>query len=146
MMFRLRREDCMRDPFDHGVLVEPDGTARRLGAERFELTPLRQWQGPERPRLQPVPACRARSDNVPESSPGNGPWPVHWQLQLGNERFQIRAALLDQRMLTSVRYWEGLVEVYDGSGKSRVGRGYMELTGYAGKGLGSLFDSGPTQQ
>jgi predicted secreted hydrolase len=35
----------------------------------------------------------------------------------------------DQRMDTAIVYWEGLVGVFDQSGK-RIGKGYMELTGY----------------
>lgn len=128
MMFRLRRKDCDRDPYDHGVLVAADGRSRRLGAEQFTLTPLRQWHGPAHAALVPVAACVAQ-DDAP-GSPGSGPWPLEWQLQLGDEQFRIRAALLDQRMRTSVQYWEGLVHVYDAAGETQRGRGYMELTGY----------------
>ena len=41
----------------------------------------------------------------------------------------IEAALDEQRMDTSIVYWEGLVNVSDRDGNSR-GNGYMELTGY----------------
>ena len=57
-------------------------------------------------------------------------WPVAWALALGDdERFTIRAAFEDQVMDTSVRYWEGVAYLEDEDG-IRVGRGYMELTGY----------------
>ena len=56
-------------------------------------------------------------------------WPVTWQLRIGEEDFTIRAMLDDQRMDLSIVYWEGIVEVLDGSRK-HIGRGYMELTGY----------------
>ncbi len=128
MMFRLRRDDCNRDPYDHGVLVGADGRSQRLGAEQFTLTPLRQWQGPEHADLLPAAVCQAGGEA--SGSPGSGPWPLEWQLQLGDEQFRIRAALFDQRMRTSVQYWEGLVHVYDAAGEAKVGRGYMELTGY----------------
>ncbi|MGI9327783.1 MAG: lipocalin-like domain-containing protein [Pseudomonadales bacterium] len=128
MMFRLRRDDCDRDPYDHGVLVDAEGRSQRLDAEQFTLTPLREWRGPEHAALVPVAGCKVAADA--SRSPGHGPWPLEWQLQLGNEQFRIRAALLDQRMRTSVQYWEGLVHVYDAAGETQLGRGYMELTGY----------------
>ena len=48
------------------------------------------------------------------------------------ERWRVAAAVADQRMDTAVVYWEGLVWVFDATG-TRVGTGYMELTGYAGR-------------
>jgi predicted secreted hydrolase len=39
---------------------------------------------------------------------------------------------LDSRGSTGAIYWEGLSELLDGNGK-RVGRGYLEMTGYAGR-------------
>ena len=38
---------------------------------------------------------------------------------------------LDSRQSTGAIYWEGLSELIDSNGK-RVGRGYLEMTGYAG--------------
>jgi len=38
---------------------------------------------------------------------------------------------LDSRQSTGAIYWEGLTELIDSNGK-RVGRGYLEMTGYAG--------------
>jgi predicted secreted hydrolase len=41
---------------------------------------------------------------------------------------------------TGISYWEGAIVVSgDLSGQSIGGRGYMELTGYMGQGLGSLI-------
>ena len=37
---------------------------------------------------------------------------------------------LDSRGSTGAIYWEGLSELIDSNGK-RVGRGYLEMTGYA---------------
>jgi predicted secreted hydrolase len=37
---------------------------------------------------------------------------------------------LDSRASTGAIYWEGLSEVFDGAAKL-VGRGYLEMTGYA---------------
>jgi predicted secreted hydrolase len=49
-------------------------------------------------------------------------------------RVRVRALLdeqeLDSRTSTGAIYWEGLSLLIDGSG-ARVGRGYLEMTGYA---------------
>jgi predicted secreted hydrolase len=37
---------------------------------------------------------------------------------------------LDSRLSTGAIYWEGLSELFDSKGKL-VGRGYLEMTGYA---------------
>jgi predicted secreted hydrolase len=39
---------------------------------------------------------------------------------------------LDSRASTGTVYWEGLSEVLDAAGR-RVGLGYLEMTGYAGR-------------
>jgi predicted secreted hydrolase len=50
-------------------------------------------------------------------------------------RFSVKALLddqeLDSRAGTGAVYWEGLSELLDERGR-RVGRGYLEMTGYAG--------------
>ncbi len=120
MVFRLRREDGSRDPYDHGVLVAPDGSSQVLRAADFELGVLRYWQ-----------------------DDANICWPVGWSLQLlkggkKTEQFVLEAAIDDQRMTTAVRYWEGLTTVREpglngssgGVDAATLGRGYMELTGY----------------
>ncbi len=51
-------------------------------------------------------------------------------------RFGVRALLddqeLDSRASTGAIYWEGLSLLLDGGGGAPVGRGYLEMTGYAG--------------
>ena len=122
MAFRLRRKDGLRDPHDHGALVQGRDQYRLLRADQFELTPDAYWQD-ER----------------------GVAWPTAWTVQVAAEDFyrnQLRdlsgvrtwrvvAAFDDQRMRTLVPYWEGLVHVYDASAQ-KIGRGYMELTGYGG--------------
>ena len=120
MAFRLRRRDCDRDPFDHGLLVSGDGRQVTLDSTRFELEPLRWWQpDDERPR---PPLCAGEQRG----------YPVRWRFRLDDELFEIEAAFDDQRMQTSVRYWEGLVWVR--AAGARVGKGYLEMTGYGGPG------------
>jgi predicted secreted hydrolase len=44
----------------------------------------------------------------------------------------VTPVLDDQELVTSVRYWEGAVDVAGESrGETISGRGYVELTGYA---------------
>lgn len=126
MMFNLRRADCRRDPFDHGVLVRADGGYQKLQAADYDLQPLAVWAGPGHDSLQPMQDRCAAS---PADARG---WPLEWSVRVGAEQFTLRAAVFDQRMQTTVPYWEGLVDVYraNGADTERVGQGYMELTGY----------------
>ena len=63
-------------------------------------------------------------------------YPVEWRLQTPAGRFVVRALLdaqeLDSRRSTGTIYWEGLSELLDDRGR-RVGLGYLEMTGYAGR-------------
>jgi predicted secreted hydrolase len=109
--FRLRRRD--------GSTLWAGGSHRRPGeaARIFEpvdvdLRPGRTWTSP---------ATGAR-------------YPVEWALQTAAGRFTLRA-LLDGQELNdrgSAVYWEGLSELLEPGGK-RVGLGYLEMTGYAGR-------------
>lgn len=112
MLFRLRRHDGARDPFDQGLWVGADGSARVLDAKRFEMTPLRTWR-----------------------DPAGAEWPVQWRVRVaspdGPLMLMVEAALDDQRMDTLITYWEGLVRVLDGGGRRSIGTGYLEMTGYA---------------
>lgn len=64
----------------------------------------------------------------------NTTYPVEWLLRTPAENYVVRALLdnqeLDSRNSTGAIYWEGLCDLYD-SQRQHVGRGYLELTGYA---------------
>ena len=64
----------------------------------------------------------------------NARYPVEWQVDTPAGRFTARALLdaqeLDSRTSTGTVYWEGLSDLLDAQGQ-RVGRGYLEMTGYA---------------
>ena len=111
--FQLRRAD--------GSVLWAGGSHRPAGGpvRTFEPGELR-WQ----------PGRRWRS-------PATGAtYPVEWQLDTPAERLQVRALLdaqeLDGRGSTGTVYWEGLSEWLDADGR-RVGLGYLEMTGYAGR-------------
>ncbi len=61
-------------------------------------------------------------------------YPTRWRVQTSAGTFTVRALLDDQELdgsgATGGVYWEGLSELLDAQGK-RVGRGYLEMTGYA---------------
>ncbi len=63
-------------------------------------------------------------------------YPVEWTLETPAGGFALRALLdaqeLDGRGSTGTVYWEGLSELLDSQGR-RVGLGYLEMTGYAGR-------------
>ena len=61
-------------------------------------------------------------------------YPVEWLVRTPADFYTVRAVLdnqeLDSRASTGAIYWEGLCEVWD-SNRKMVGRGYLEMTGYA---------------
>lgn len=61
-------------------------------------------------------------------------YPVEWAIETPAGRFTVRAVVdnqeLDSRASTGAIYWEGLSELLDAGGRV-VGRGYLEMTGYA---------------
>jgi predicted secreted hydrolase len=63
-------------------------------------------------------------------------YPVHWTLDTPAGRFAVvprfDAQELDGRAATGTVYWEGLSDLLDANGR-RVGTGYLEMTGYAGR-------------
>ncbi len=118
MAFRLRRQDGLRDVYDHGMWIPAplqveegptavlDDKATVLTRDDFLLTPTRFW-----------------TDHQGVS------WPVSWRLDVQGKQYSINALVDDQVMDAGFVYWEGLVGVQDSDGRD-VGRGYMELTGY----------------
>lgn len=61
-------------------------------------------------------------------------YPVEWVVRTPTDHYTVRAVLdnqeMDSRMSTGAIYWEGLCEVWN-SNQKLVGRGYLEMTGYA---------------
>ena len=111
MAFHLRRRDGSA-LWAGGSHRSASGALRVFGADEVAFTPLRAWSSP---------ATQAR-------------YPVEWQVDTPVGRFAVRARLeaqeLDSRASTGAVYWEGLADLFDERGR-RVGRGYLEMTGYA---------------
>jgi len=111
MFFELRRADGRVEPLNHGVLVEPDGSYRILGAEEVELEVLDRWDSPL----------------------DGASYPSGWRMRIPSHGVDlvIEPLLRNQEVNLSIRYWEGAVEAWgDGPDGSVRGRGFVELTGY----------------
>jgi len=61
-------------------------------------------------------------------------YPVEWAVRTPADFYTVRARIdaqeLDSRASTGAIYWEGLSDLIDSNGRT-VGRGYLEMTGYA---------------
>ena len=83
-----------------------------FGPDALRFEPLHRWTSP---RTRAV-------------------YPTQWRIHTPAGVFTVRALLDDQELdgqgSTGTVYWEGLSELLDADGKP-VGRGYLELTGYA---------------
>jgi predicted secreted hydrolase len=111
MAFRLRRADGTT-VYAGGSFRAPGQAAQSFAADTVSFTPGRVWTSP---------SSRAA-------------YPVEWTVQTPAGSYRVKSLLdnqeLDSRGSTGAIYWEGLSELLDGQGR-RVGRGYLEMTGYA---------------
>ena len=113
MLFQLRDADGA-PTYESGTFVTKDGSSQQLKADQITLTPTKFWKSPE---------TKAR-------------YPIAWTAEIPhlNGILQIQAAHPDQELrLAAMAYWEGAIEITGTlDGKPVNGRGYLELTGYAG--------------
>ena len=111
--FRVRRADGS-SLYTGGSFRAPGQAPRNFGADEVRFAPGRVWQSP---------GSKAR-------------YPVEWRVDTPAGAFTVKALLdnqeLDSRGSTGAIYWEGLSDLLDTAGQ-RVGRGYLEMTGYAAK-------------
>jgi predicted secreted hydrolase len=120
MLYRMRLENGAVDPASSGTWIGADGTATHLRASDFEMTQVASWK-----------------------SKGTGAqYPIAWRIVLPAQHaeFTMKAALDDQELkLGPLIYWEGAIDASGmRDGKAIKGRGYLELTGYAGR-VGELL-------
>ena len=109
--FQLR--DASGRPFwGGGSLRAPDGRYLAFTPSAAKFSPERTWK----------------------SSMSQAVYPVQWLLRMPTAFYHVKAVIdnqeLDSRASTGAIYWEGLSDLYDGGG-TRIGRGYLEMTGYA---------------
>jgi predicted secreted hydrolase len=90
----------------------PGAAAVSHAPEEIEWMPLRHWRSPR---------TGVR-------------YPLEWKVMIDGRTIHLRPLMDDQendaRGSTGTIYWEGAVRVFDEQGM-QVGRGYLELTGYA---------------
>jgi predicted secreted hydrolase len=111
--FRLRRADG-NALWAGGSFRPAGGATRNFAAGDVFFAAGRRWTSP---------ASKAS-------------YPVQWTVTTPAGRFGIEALLddqeLDSRASTGAIYWEGLARLVDAGGRP-VGRGYLEMTGYASR-------------
>ena len=124
MVFRIRRDDGGRDLPLAGTWVDADTEITVLSGDDVALEPGRRWASPT-------------SEAV---------YPVEWRLAVPARLTELRIEAvidtqeLDTRASTGVTYWEGAVTVSGRVGERTVkGRGYLEMTGYAGQPMSEVF-------
>ncbi|HSW30132.1 MAG TPA: lipocalin-like domain-containing protein [Longimicrobiales bacterium] len=115
MVYALRRADGSAHPLSEGVLVDPSGTKRALEWDAdVTVKPTGRW-----------------------TSPVDGAaYPSGWRIAVPGAGLdlEVTPVLEDQELDLAFRYWEGAVRVSGtAAGRTLAGRGYVELTGYAGR-------------
>jgi predicted secreted hydrolase len=109
--FRLRRADGS-SLWTGGSWRRPDGRTQVFGDGELQFRPGKRWRSPA-----------SLAD-----------YPVEWTLGTPAQTLQIRALFeaqeVDARASSGMQYWEGGSELFDASGRL-IGRGYLEMTGYA---------------
>lgn len=109
--FRLRRQDGSA-LWDGGSFRSPRAGLENFGPGQVVFSAQRRWTSP-----------------LSQAS-----YPVQWSVRTPAGAYTVKAVIdnqeLDSRRSTGALYWEGLSDLFDGSGR-RVGRGYLEMTGYA---------------
>lgn len=112
--FQLRRADG-HALWTGGSLRDNGADATRIFAPRdLQWSPERHWH----------------------SAATGADYPTSWRIVSPAGTLRVRALLdaqeLDARRSTGTIYWEGLSELLDEGGR-RIGLGYLEMTGYAGR-------------
>ncbi len=109
MLARIRYVDGTTSEWSYGQLVFPDGSHRYLAAEEYEATVSRWWTDANGSR-----------------------WPLDWDIEIPSADLDIqtRAVFDHQHWQGSVDYWEGMIDVIDIADGRKIGRGYLELSGY----------------
>ena len=113
MAFRMRGADG-NARWSAATLRAADGSVQVFAPADVTWTPTRRWRSPRT----------------------GAEYPVAWRVRVGGREFELEPLLddaeLDSRSSTGTIYWEGPVRVKGTDGRS-AGRGYLELTGYAGR-------------
>ena len=114
ILYRMRLANGTVDSTSSGTWIAADGAPTHLPSSAFEMSPRSYWK----------------------SETTGAKYPIAWRVNIApmELHFEVRAALENQELaLLPLAYWEGAITV-EGTraGKPIKGRGYLELTGYAG--------------
>ncbi len=117
MIYQLRDRSGATD-FAQGTLVSRSGEVHYLEPDDWEIQVMEHWKSPET----------------------GADYPSRWIVRLAQENLELEVIpqLADQenrsQILSDLYYWEGTVTIQSSSGE-RLGRGFVELTGYGSKNL-----------
>lgn len=123
MLYRLRRDDGVTDPFSGGTFIGADGSTTAFNAGDITIEETRYWS----------------------SSLDGTRYPSEWTLRIAPLALtiDIEPLVSDQELNLAVRYWEGAVTGRATRGaETRTAIGYVELTGYAGPPSSRAFPDG----
>jgi predicted secreted hydrolase len=117
MLYLIRKTDGRPDPASAGTWVSADGRPTHLRQPGFSIEVLDRWVSPRT----------------------KGVYPMKWRLRVPAAGLDVTVAPafpdqeLDTARSTQVIYWEGAASA-EGTlaGRPLKGRGYVEMTGYAG--------------
>jgi predicted secreted hydrolase len=113
VFYALRTRAGQRDAHSAGTFISASGETQPLSSQQVSIAATGFWRN----------AAGAR-------------YPALWQINVPSLALalQLRPVLADQELRTSPRYWEGAVDVSgERAHQPTGGRGYVELTGYAGE-------------
>jgi len=109
MAFRIR-DTSGKTLWASGTQRDAQGQVHTLSQSQINFTPTQHWRSP-----------RTATE-----------YPIAMQVQAGELKLQLEPLIedqeLDSRMSTGAVYWEGAVTALQNG--RRIGRGYLELTGY----------------
>ncbi len=109
--FRLRDKSGAA-LWDAGSFRAPSGEMHGFSRGEVVFSPQRVWKSP-----------------LSQAS-----YPVEWIVRTPADFYTVKPVLdqqeMDSRASTGAIYWEGLSDLFDSNGR-HVGRGYLEMTGYA---------------
>lgn len=127
MLFQLRHASGPAKTRYSGTWISPTGEVTVLDPGDFSLTPHETWTSPTT----------------------QAAYPLRWQIAIPklDVKLECRAVMDEQEMrayLTpGLHYWEGAVDFAgEKGGQPLTGRGYLEMTGYAGRAMSAWFGGG----
>jgi len=110
MFYNIRSNDGSQDEHSAGTWISASGEVRHLSRNDVVIIVTGEWVSPE-----------------------GGIYPAGWDIGIPQLDLELSVAPIieNQELFTTVRYWEGAVDVVGRrKGITVKGRGYVELTGY----------------